>query len=125
MRPAASRHPTASSSQSLAADWSRIGADELIMTGLWEAADHIINHAVRLMEDEGLRYHDWFLSDRFARGYNLCFREVTRETAMKFAYGAFDRYGPGVRILQIVAPEQKGVFHWEADRKSTRLNSSH
>src|SRR3546814_14946165 len=84
------------------------------MTGLGEAADHIINHAVRLMEDEGLRYHDWFLSDRFARGYNLCFREVTRETAMKFAYGAFDRYGPGVRILQIVAPDQKGVFHWDA-----------
>src|SRR3546814_7856180 len=65
----------------------KFGAPELIMTGLGEAADHIINHAVRLMEDEGLRYHDWFLSDRFARGYNLCFLEVTRETAMKFEIG--------------------------------------
>src|SRR3546814_5844253 len=28
----------------------KFGAPELIMTGLGEAADHIINHAVRLME---------------------------------------------------------------------------
>lgn len=90
----------------------KFNAPELIIFGVGQSAGGILAKAVRKLE-AGHRHSDWEVDRDIIRGFGLCFRSVTLESASGSLVAAHDLYGSAMRVMQIVSPDRRGAYPWE------------
>lgn len=90
----------------------KFNAPELIIFGVGQSGGGILTKAVQKLE-AGHRHTDWEVDRDIIRGFGLCFRSVTLESASGCLTAAHEIYGSSMRVMQIVSPDRRGAYPWE------------
>lgn len=90
----------------------KFNAPELVIFGVGQSGGGILTKAVQKLE-AGHRFSDWEVDREIIRGFSLCFRSVTVESASGSLVAAHDLYGSAMRVMQIVSPDRRGAYPWE------------